>query len=555
MTDSDEALTEHAALVQALRDPTAYPHPTGQVEVIETHISSVLLAGEFAYKVKKPVNLGFVDFSSLKRRRHFCEEEIRLNRRGAPSLYLEVVPITGSVSNPRMGQGAGAAIEYAVKMRRFAAGSRLDCLARTRGLSSVHIDRLAASVAAYHRQCVPAPAGSVFGSPELILRWAIENLAELEQARLPPSDARRIQELRAWTQAEFERRAPVFKQRRRAGRVRECHGDLHLGNIVLLDDAPMPFDCIEFNDELRYIDVVNDVAFTFMDLIDHDLVPMAWRFLGGYLEHVGDYEGLATLRFYAVYRALVRAKIALIRGAQPDTPAAEKAADSSALSRYVKVAQSLAKPRPPQLLLTCGVTGSGKTTVAQVLLEQLGAVRVRSDLERKRLHGVAATSHIGALASVGGGIYGSAATELTYARLYSAASAILDAGITAIVDATFLKRSQRQMFRDLAQACGVRFSIVECVASPATLGARVVQRLAQGGDASDATPQVLAHQLAEREPLSAEEQAQAIRFDTDTERSRLEARCISLARKLRSGAVRATQIGQRESNTAGTKIG
>ena len=324
-----QALMEHAALVQALRNPRAYPHPAGAVEAIETHISSVLLAGEFAYKVKKPVDLGFVDFTSLERRKHFCDEELRLNRRGAPSLYIDVVPITGDIGSPHVGYGPGAIIEYAVQMRRFAAGARLDHVARAGLLSRSHIDQLARSVAAYHEQCKAAPHGSGFGSPKVILRWATDNFGDLQGAQFTQADSRRLRELGAWTQKEFERRASLFEQRRKSGRVRECHGDLHLGNIVLLQDAPVPFDCIEFNDELRFIDVMNDVAFAFMDLIDHQLAPFAWRFLGAYLERVGDYEGLATLRFYAVYRALVRAKIALIRSAQPDTSGKEKTAESS----------------------------------------------------------------------------------------------------------------------------------------------------------------------------------------------------------------------------------
>ena len=537
------ALLKHAQLVLGLREPTAYPHPADAIEVIETHISSVVLAGEFAYKLKKPVNLGFVDFSSLERRRHYCEEEIRLNRRGAPSLYLDVVPITGDIDHPHAGPAPGPILEYAVRMRRFGENARLDRLARAGRLSATHIDRLATSVAAYHEQCEVAPAGRGFGSPQLILRWASENLADLEQAALAPAQARRIKELRNWTQDEFARRAALFELRRNTGRVRECHGDLHLGNIVLLDDTPVPFDCIEFNDELRYIDVVNDVAFAFMDLIDHGLATLAWRFLGAYLECVGDYEGLGTLRFYAVYRALVRAKIALIRHSQPDTPVAEKAADWAALDRYVKVAHALAKPVAPQLIATCGVTASGKTTVAQVLLEQLGAVRLRSDLERKRLYSIAATDHSSSLASVGGGLYDAAATQRTYDRLAVLASVVLDAGITAIVDASFLEQSHRQMFRELANARAVRFTIIECDAPPATLRSRLVQRLAQGSDASDATARVLAHQLATRQALTAAERALAVRLDTDTEPARLLTRCIWLARRLKGDSRRKEKTG------------
>jgi hypothetical protein len=523
------ALADHAALVAALRAAAAYPHPVGTIEVIETHISSVLLAGEHAYKLKKPVNFGFVDFSTLERRRRFCEEELRLNRRGAPQLYLDVVPITGSRRDPRIGPAGAEGFEYAVHMRRFDDEARLDRVARAGGLTRGHVDRLAANIAAYHAQSAPAPGGSVYGAPDLVWRWADENLGSLERARLGPADAARIRELRDWTRTEFERRAGLFEQRRAAGHVRECHGDLHLGNLVLLDGAPLPFDCIEFNDELRYIDVVNDVAFAFMDLIDHDLAPLAWRFLGGYCERSGDYEGLATLRFYAVYRALVRAKIALLRGRQEGTPPDEQAADTEALNRYVEVARGLSFPPKPQLVLMSGVTASGKSTVAALLAEQLGAVRLRSDLERKRLFRIAPADHAGAGSGPGGGIYTAGATQRTYARLALLAGTLLDAGITPIVDATFLRRDQRQAFRDLARDRGVPAVIVACAAGPGALQARVAERLARGGDPSDATQEVLDRQLALREPLSVDEQSCAMQVDTGTAPAELEARCRQVA--------------------------
>ncbi len=512
------SLVQHAALVAALREPAAYAHPVDTVELIETHISSVLLAGEFAYKLKKPVNLGFADFSSLARRQRFCDEEIRLNRRGAPQLYLDVVPIRGPLEHPCVGdhRAHGAPIDYAVRMRRFGSQARLDQVARAGRLTPIHIDRLAANIAALHAQCERAPSGSDYGTLPDIRRWVLDNIASLQAECVTSALLPSIEQLREWTARELHRRGASLAARREAGWVRECHGDLHLGNLVLLNDAPVPFDCIEFNDALRTIDVMNDIAFTFMDLIEHDLAPFAWRFLSAYLEHTGDFEGLAVLPFYAVYRALVRAKIAQIRAAQPGTPQAERDDDRAALERYIRAGVSLAEPGAPQLVLTCGLAGSGKTTVAQFMLETLGAVRVRSDVERKRLFALPAQAH--RPAQVGAGLYDADATQRTYERLAAAAARILGAGMPAIVDASFLQHRHRQAFHDLARAAGVPFSIVACQAPLATLRARITQRQALQTDASDATLEVLEHQRAAFEALTPDELAVTRHVDTGGDR-------------------------------------
>jgi len=529
-----ESLGNHAVLIAGLRDPASFPHPTGAVEVIETHISSVVLAGDFAYKVKKPVNLGFADFTTLTLRHHFCEEEIRLNRRGAPDLYLEVVPITGTRRHPRIGAGrSGEILEYAVRMRRFPSDARLDQVALSGRLTGDHIDRLAATIGAFHARCDRAPPNSDYGTPADVRRWMVENLGALHEGVAPGPMRDRIERLRAWTTRELERRAAVVAARRADGHVRECHGDLHLGNLVLIGDAPVPFDCIDFNDRLRFIDVINDVAFTFMDLVEHDLPDLAWRFIDAYLQHTGDYQGLAVLRLYAVYRALVRAKIAQIRLQQPDTPATERPEDRAAVARYLSVASQLAETDGRRLILTCGVAGAGKTTVAQRLLERLGAIRIRSDVERKRLAGVDPKGH--RLEAVGAGLYGPEATRRTYERLAETARAILAADLSAVVDATFLRRDDRQAFLDLASEAGVPVTVVLCEAPPSVLRARIARRLEEQSDPSDATLEVLEHQLGAFEPLTAQEQVFTIKIDTDTEPDSLGHRVAEVADALRPG--------------------
>lgn len=518
-------MARHAALVTALRRQLRAT--TGRpVTLVQTHISSVLLAGEHAYKLKKPVAFGFVDFGTLEARRRCCEEELRLNRRTAPQIYLDLVRVTGTVEAPRIG-GRAPAIEYAVRMRRFATRDLADRRARAGRLNAVHVDRLAEAVARFHAAAAPAPAGH--GAPEKVLRWARENFA-LCLLRLDDEPRRaRLQKLAQWTEDEFRARAGWFAARQAGGFIRECHGDLHLANIVLLDELPVPFDGIEFNPELRFIDVASDIAFTFMDLIEHGLPRLAWRFVDRVLAASGDYALLGGLRFYAVYRALVRAKVSLIRAHQPDAGAAERRRAAGAFARDLALAERLAVAPSPVLVAVGGLSGSGKTTVAGLLLEHLGAVRVRSDVERKRLAGQAAGARKSA--AFGAGLYSPEMTARTYERLHEVAATVLQAGYPVVVDAAMLKRAEREALRALALKLDVRGECLWCEAPPATLRARIARRQALAADASDATLAVLEMQRGFVEEPAAGEAA--LRLDTRMTRKRLDAEVERIAAWLR----------------------
>ena len=495
-----------ASLAESLRDPACYPHPCGEVKVIETHISWVFLAGSYAYKVKKPVKLDFLDFSTLEARRFYCEEEIRLNRRTAPGLYVELVPIVGTVSRPAVG-GAGPPIDYAVRMRRFAQEDLLSRRADAGVLEPAAIDDMAASVARLHMNAGAVRQG-LYGTPMLVRAQALDNFATLE--RLDPTLV--DPHLERWTRLEQAALANTLAARRREGFVREGHGDLHLGNVVMFAGRPVAFDCIEFDSQLRIIDVMSDVAFACMDLHSRGQPRLAARFLNAWLEHTGDYAGLRVLRFYEVYRAMVRAKVAAIRSRQPGIAPDDRESAQGAFGRSVALARRLALRRSPALILMHGLSGSGKTTISQDILEALGAVRLRSDLERKRLHGIAplARSH----SSPGAGIYGRMATQETYGRLARLARETLGAGHRTIVDATFLYRAQREAFHALARAMHVPFAIVACMAPEATLRERLAGRSQTGLDASEADDAVLDLQLARREDLSAEEMRSVVIADT-----------------------------------------
>lgn len=499
-------------LIAALRAPACYPHAAKQVELLQTHISCILLAGDYAYKIKKPVSLGFLDFGSLAARRFYCEEELRLNRRTAPALYLEVVPISGSESAPLLG-GGGPAIEYALKMRRFGQDALLDRMARRGALTVQHIDALALGLARFHENIERAGPEREFGSPARILAPALQNFAQMQGLANAKWDFALLARLGDWTTREHAALATQFGARQRGGWVRECHGDLHLGNIVLLDGVPTPFDGIEFSEDLRWTDVMNDVAFLMMDLFDHGLPQFAFRFLNAYLEHGGDYAGLGVLRFYLVYRALVRAKVSRLRAHQPGMAAREQNEIECGYRHHLHLAEHLAARGHPALLIMHGWSGSGKTTVAQSLAEALGAVRLRSDVERKRLYGLEAAARSGS--AVEAGLYDPGASERTYTHLEGLARAVLAAGYPVIVDAAFLKRAQRERFAGLARGARADFAIAACAASAATLRARVARREQAGRDASEAGLAVLERQIVSGEPLAADESAHALAIDTE----------------------------------------
>ena len=499
------------ALVAALHDPRRYPQPVEGVRLIETHISWVLLTGRYAYKLKKPLDLGFLDFSTLDRRREACETELELNRRTAPELYLEVVPVTGTPGEPAIG-GAGQPIEYAVKMREFPQSALLDRLAAHGELRPDEMDELAATIARFHSRVARVEQHSEFGTPEAAVAPARENFVQIGPLVADRESEATLRRLAEWTEREFARCREALAARRRDGFVRECHGDLHLRNLIRLDGRIVPFDCLEFNPRLRWIDVAAEVAFVVMDLVDHGLTAHAWRFLDAYLAETGDYGGLAVLRFYLVYRAMVRAKIACLRAQQLPEGAPQRSQADGEFRGYLGLAEAFAALERRALIVTRGLSGSGKTVFSRLLTEEIGAIRVRSDVERKRLHGLDARGGSGS--GIGEGIYGKEATRRTYARLLEVARAVLEAGFPAAVDATFLLRADRDAFRALASRLGVPFAIAACEAPEAVLRERIETRGRAGEDPSEATLDVLRRQLALAEPLSAEEWTFAVEIDT-----------------------------------------
>lgn len=505
MSASD--LARQARLVAALRDCAHFPHPVAAIEVVETHISWVILTGRFAYKIKKAVDLGFLDFTTLTRREHFCREELRLNRRLAPDWYLDVVPITGDVDAPRIA-GAGEAIEWAVRMREFERGAEISRLLPSGVVTPVLIDEIADRIAAFHASCPRDTAPDGFGAPEAVYRPIRNNFATLQRRLADPGMRAMLERLRVWSEEQHRRLVPTLAERRSGGFIREVHGDLHLGNIALQHGQVLIFDCIEFHAGLRWVDVMSEIAFPVMDLTHRGRPDFARRLLNRYLERSGDYAGVAVLRYYLVYRALVRASVAAIRGGQ-----GESAEHTNVKIRgYLACAQRLAHGGPLALLITHGVAGSGKTTVTSALLEAVDVVRIRSDVERKRLAGLAAESR--SASAIDGGLYTAQAKQRTYETLRALAAVVLRAGYPVMLDATFLDRGERDACRACARAAAAAFHILACRARADTLRERVARRSQAGQDASEADLAVLARQLEAGSELDADELAQAIAIDT-----------------------------------------
>jgi uncharacterized protein len=507
-TDITATFSENK-LIKALCDIAAYSHDVDQIKLIETHISWVLLTGKFAYKIKKPVNFGFLDFSTLEKRKFCCWEEVRLNQRLVKDWYVEVVPITGSFDCPKIG-GNGEPIEYAVKMVQFPSTETLSQSAENGKLTRADIDQISRIVADFHQSIDKAATDQPYGESRDIKRWFDENFAHIRLLLNDEQAIERLNVIDSWSKAEWVAKSPLMQQRKQSGFIRECHGDLHLGNMTQIDGKIILFDCIEFNPMLRWIDVISEIAFVIMDLMLLGYEDFAYRFLNQYLQQTGDYEGLGLLRYYVVYRALVRAKVALLRKSQN----ADKSDNENLFLQYqslIVLADKFSKVRPLRLIITHGFSGSGKSTYACQLAEKTGVIQIRSDIERKRLFGYQA--QLTTQSATGNGIYTNKASVETYQRLADLAKTTLDAGFSVIIDAAFLNVNQREQFKNLAKECLAVFTIIDCQASSAVLRKRIELR---HDDPSEATLAVLERQLDSVEPLHDDELKVTVKIDTET---------------------------------------
>jgi len=495
-------------LIEKMLEPRFYDHPVAEVELIETHISRIFLAGEFAYKLKKPVNFGFLDFSSPEQRRFYCHEELRLNRRFAPQLYLEVCSVGGPSDSPKLRKDP--ALDFLVKMKRFPCRAQLDRVLEDGRLSNKQLEAFAVMIADFHQRATIVNQSAEFGAATAVIEPVLENFSQLAPILPTSCSEEQFNALERWSRNACETLRESLRRRKREGYIRECHGDIHLANMIWWDEQPLLFDCIEFNENLRWIDLINEIAFLAMDLDDRGETTLGWFFLNRYLQQTGDYRGVELLAFYKVYRAMVRAKVACLRLCQPGLDSTEQAKDRQLATSYLELADRYIQQGRPQLIITHGLSGSGKTSFINALAPLCNAIRIHSDVERKRLAGLAATDDSNSPPA--GGIYSSQATASTYLRLSQLTEFILDAGISVMVDATYLKRRQRQQMRQLAARCGIPFRILDFPLAEEELRQRIARRKRQPGQFSEASVEILEMQLDQQELLSHDEQQSVIRI-------------------------------------------
>jgi uncharacterized protein len=498
-------MTNFSILIEQMLQPGFYPHPvTEPIQLIQTHVSYVLLTGDYAYKLKKPVNFGFLDFSTLEKRQHFCHEELRLNQRGAGELYLEVVPFTLEGEKYHLG-GTGEAIEYAVKMRQFPQETLFSELFASGKLEANHLEELGRVVAKYHAEAVTNDYIRSFGEISQVRLAIDENYQQAAKYIGGPQTKAQFQETKQYTDNFFVQHPELFKSRIDNNYICECHGDLHLRNIAIWHDKIMLFDCIEFNEPFRFVDVMYDVAFTVMDIEAKGRKDLGNAFLNTYVEQTGDWEGLQVLPLYLSRQAYVRAKVSSFLLDDPHIPAAVKEESAKTASAYYHQAWEYTKPQQGQVILMSGLSGTGKSTTAKHLARKINAVHLRSDAVRKHLAGIPL------LEKGGNEIYTPEMTQKTYSRLLALGITLANQGWSVILDAKYDRQDLRAVAISQATEHKLPLHILNCTAPLEVLKERLLNRT---GDIADATADLLASQIKQSEPFTDQEQSYITVVDT-----------------------------------------
>lgn len=511
--------TQLDPLPRAMTRPGFYPHQPGVVELRQTHISYVFLADAYVYKIRKPVRFTFLDYSTLEQRRHFSLEEVRLNRRLAPSIYLGVVPITLSngefVLCEDQRRGTGSIVEYAVKMRRLPEDKMLDRLIAENRIGRDEIRAVAERMASFHESASTQHA-SRYGSPESVgerIQNNFKDTAAFVGSALSQKD---FDFFREYSRNFLETRTDLFVDRIKTGRVREGHGDLRAEHICIPDEGPiLAFDCIEFSESLRYCDVASEIGFLAMDLDFLGVAPLAHQLTRTYGEKTQDETMEILLPFYKSYRAYVRGKVESLKSVEPEIPEEEKETARLRAQKYFDLAYRYAQgERRPAMLVVCGLAGTGKSTMARRLGVRTGFDVLSSDVMRKKLAGIGKNER--REHTYGGGIYSPEFTERTYQSLRASAEQFLQQGKGAIIDATFKKAEHRRLFTSMANNCGVPILFIECTASEGAIQHRLEIRRQRPDEVSDATWEVYQRQRREFEPF--ESGGKPPRLVIDTER-------------------------------------
>lgn len=484
-------------LIQQMLKPEFYPDSgsfaaaDAPIQLIQTHISYVLLTGDYAYKIKKPLNFGFLDYSTLERRQHFCEEELRLNQRAAAELYLAVIPITQEAEDgaPKFQLGgSGEIVDYAVKMQQFPQDTLLTELYERGELTEALLQELATVIAKFHLETTTNDYICSFGEVSQVRQAFDENYEQTEQYIGGPQTQQQFDQTRTYSDRFFADHEALFTDRIQNGRIRECHGDLHLRNIAYWKQQFFLFDCIEFNEPFRFVDVMFDIAYIVMDLAARQRPDLSTVFLNAYVEQTGDWEGLQVLPIYVNRQTYVRAKVTSFLLNDPTVPIDEKQKASDTAALYYRLAWASTQPQTGRLFLMSGLSGAGKSTTARQLARRVGAIHLRSDAVRKHLGGVPLDQRGDAA------LYTPEMTQKTYERLLTLGLALAQTGYTVILDAKYDRGSLRQAAIAQATAHQLPLQILYCTAPSEVLSERVRQRT---GDIADATPDILATQSFE----------------------------------------------------------
>ncbi|MBE9004270.1 AAA family ATPase [Fortiea sp. LEGE XX443] len=493
------------ALIQHMLQPGFYPHPvTEPIQLCQTHVSYVLLTGDYAYKLKKPVNFGFLDFSTLEKRQHFCQEELRLNKRGAAELYLDVLPVTQQGEEYHLA-GTGEPVEYAVKMREFPQETLLSSLFEQGKLHEADLEELGQVVAQYHAKTQTNDYIQSFGEVPQVRAAFDENYEQTEKYIGKPQTQQQFDETKAFTDKFFAERQELFQQRIKNNYIRECHGDLHLRNICLWQDKILLFDCIEFNEPFRFVDVMYDIAYAVMDLEAQQRQDLSNAYFNTYVEQTGDWEGLEVLPIYLIRQSYVRAKVTSFLLDDPGVPEAVKEEATKTAAKYYKLAWEYTQPKQGRLILMSGLSGSGKSTTAKYLARQFNAIHIRSDAVRKHLGGIPLSER------GGDDLYTPEMTQKTYARLLNLGTILANQGFTVILDAKYDRQQQRQEAISQAEKYQLPLQIIHCTAPVEVIQERLINRT---GDIADATVDLLASQLKQAEPFTELEKSYIHIWDT-----------------------------------------
>ena len=500
-------------LIAAMSRPDFYPHRPAEVTLVQTHISYVLLAGARVYKVKKPVRFTFLDFSTLERRRHFCHEEVRLNRRLAPDVYLGVLAVYEEHGTYRLTRDDDpAAVEYVIEMHRLPADRMLDQLLDRNAVPPELIDAIADRLAEFHRRSDAGPAVTANGAPGSVLAVLEDNYANARRFRDVTIAARDDDAIQRFARGFLRTHDALFRRRQAQQRIRDCHGDLHSEHICCRDPLVI-FDCIEFNSQFRYCDVASEMAFLAMDLDYHDHPELAARLVERYAACAADAELPRLVPFYQCYRAYVRGKVDSLKSVEEEVTPAERAAARESAHRHFALAYRYTWAYSPALVLIAGLSGTGKSAVAAALHGRTGFAHINSDVVRKRLAGVPVDLPAKPTAYEAG-IYTPELSAQTYQTMLEEAGSRVAAGRGVILDATFQLRVGRDAARALARQHHVPFLLVECRCDEEEIRRRLEQRAQRGGGPSDADWNVYLEQRRSCEPIGADEDGDHRVLDT-----------------------------------------